>query len=228
MRSMYDLLTSEEHITMEWEGTVDDERLDVIREAFFGFFLNAFTEPTMPEMRTIDGFDVGNAGDQVKQSAQGGYKLKSCTTMQTERNFSRTIELKNVTLPIRRPIQLVSNLSNTYDRVKNNPSCVSSVNLNDPFFERRDINFIVDVEAMDIFEEEINYVTVNVRKKRSPGEEFRESASIKPADMREKGRLATITYARENDRNSDVYEYKTQWSLRGGEVYPKKPGLGAG
>lgn len=226
MRKVYDEFTSREMITLKWEETMDDERLKVIREAFFDFFLNAFTEPDYPELSTITNLESGvKIGDEaIKNSAQGGYKFKSCTQLNASRSLKKTVRLDQILLPVRRRYQMVSNLASTYDQVKNNPKCVMSVNLNDPFFQHRDINFIVDLEAMDIFKDEINYVTVNVRKKRSaPANDFSDAVTISPEVMRERGRLATLTYARGEDKNPDVYEYKTQWSLRGGKNYPESP-----
>ncbi len=41
--------------------------------------------------------------------------------------------------------------------------------------------------------------------------------------LQKKGTRASLTYARGEDRNPDAYEYKMQWSLRGGKVYPSNP-----
>ena len=225
MRKMYDYFESKEYIQLKWEETIDDERLQVIREAFFNFFLNAFTEPAYPELSTMSNLQNNiKLGDEaIKNSAQGGYKFKSCTQMNSSRTLRKTIKLDNITLPVKRRYQMVANIASTYEQVKNNKKCVISVNLNDPFFQHRDINFIVDVEAMDIFKEEINYVTVNVRKKRSAGNDYEDGLTLSPEVMREKGRLATLTYARGEDKNPDVYDYKVQWSLRGGQLYPDNP-----
>jgi len=225
LRKMYDHFESTERIILKWEENVVDERLAVMREAFFNYFLNAFTEPAYPELSSLSGIDNGLDlnDEEIKKSAQGGYKMKSCTKMEASRVINKTIRLDHIILPIKRKYQMVANLASTYDRVKNNPKCVGSVNLNDKFFLHRDINFIVDVEAMDIFDKEINYVSVNVRKRRNGGEDFSDAVTISPTVMKDKGRLATITYARGEDRNADMYDYKAQWSLRGGEVYPENP-----
>lgn len=224
-RKMYDYFESNERIVMRWEETIEDERLAVIREAFFNYFLNAFTEPTYPELTTLTSLDNGLDLDDpiIEKSVQGGHKINSCTKMSASRVINKEIRLDNITLPVRRRYQMVTNLASTYDMVKSNPKCVSAVNLNDKFFQHRDINMIVDVEAMDIFEDEINYVTVNVRKRRNQGEDFSDAVTMSPVIMQDKGRLATITYARGEDNNPDLYEYKAQWSLRGGELYPPNP-----
>jgi hypothetical protein len=107
--------------------------------------------------------------------------------------------------------------------VKSNPKCVAAVNLNDPFFQHRDINFVVDLDTKDIFEQAVNYVTVNVRKKRSTGNPFADRLTIDAKHLKDQGVVGTVTYARGEDKDPDAYEYQAQWSLRGGKVYPPNP-----
>jgi hypothetical protein len=218
MRKMYDYFADTTVITLEWSSNIIDERVDAMRDAFFQMFLQDVAEPTLPEYMSLadaGGMQTTMADEQIKNSAQGGYRFQSCTQMESTRSVSKTISLKNFTLPIKKLHPMTYNLPGGFP--------VRSVNLNDPFFQHRDINFIVDVEAMDIFEQEINYVSVNVRKRRSDGEDFADAVTISPTVMKDKGRLATITYARGEDKNPDMYDYKAQWSLRGGEVYPANP-----
>jgi hypothetical protein len=126
-------------------------------------------------------------------------------------------------IAVRRPLNLVGNLADFYDAVKNNPKCIQSVNLNDPFFEHREVRFILDLDAKDVFEDMANYVTVNVRKRRSTGNDFERSLTIDQKHLKDRGIQASLTYARETDQNSDVYEYQTQWSMRGGHLVPANP-----
>jgi len=134
----------------------------------------------------------------------------------------------NVRLPVRHPLQVVGNLGSWYHAVQDNPKCVASVNLNDPFFQHRDIHFILDLDAKEMFESAVNYVTVNVRKKRTAGNPFEDHVTIDAKYLQEKGINASVTYARGEDKNPDVYQYQAQWSLRGGVVYPKSPGWQTG
>ena len=218
MRKMYDYFADTSVVTLEWGSTIQDDRVDAVRDAFFQMFLQDVAEPTLPEYMSLgqEGTpQVTMADEQIKNSQQGGYHFQSCTQLQTTRSVSKSISLKNFKLPVKRMHPMTYNLPGGFP--------VRSVNLNDPFFQHRDINFIVDVEAMDIFEQEINYVSVNVRKRRTGGEDFSDAVTISPTVMKDKGRLATITYARGEDKNADMYDYKAQWSLRGGEVYPENP-----
>lgn len=218
MRRVYDFFEQEEIVTVEWGAAIADERVDALQDAFFQMFLQDVAEPALPEYMSLadnNGPQITMGDEQIKNSAQGGYRFQSCTTLETNRHLSKSIKLKKFELPVSKMYPMTYNLPGGFKTI--------SVNLNDPFFQHRDINFIVDVEAMDIFEREINYVSVNVRKKRSDGEDFADAVTISPTVMKSKGRLATITYARGEDRRPDMYEYKAQWSLRGGEVYPENP-----
>lgn len=226
MRKVYEYFEQNERIILRWEENLDDERLNVMREAFFGFFLNSFSEPEMPDFGNViaagDGFNPAT-NNPVKDEKQASYQFKSCTQLESNRVIRKTIRLDNITLPVTRRYQMVTNLASSYDMVRNNPKCISSVNLNDPFFQHRDINFILDLEAQEIFRKEINHVTVNVRKRRSSGNDFQDAVTFTTDYMQENGTLATITYARGEDKNSDNYEYKAQWSLKGGNTFPANP-----
>ena len=100
---------------------------------------------------------------------------------------------------------------------------MTSVNLNDPFFQHRDILFVLDLDAKEIFDEAVNYATVSVRKRRSSGNPFEDRVTLDAKYVKEKGTTATVTYARGEDRDPDAYEYRAQWSLKGGVLYPVDP-----
>jgi hypothetical protein len=74
-----------------------------------------------------------------------------------------------------------------------------------------------------MFGQEVNYVTVNVRKRRSSGNPFTDQVTIDREYLKTNGLKANLTYARGEDKNSDVYEYKSQWSLKGGKLFPEEP-----
>ncbi|HYJ33036.1 MAG TPA: hypothetical protein VE326_07415 [Candidatus Binatia bacterium] len=220
MHKHYDYLVESQVVKIQFDELVSDERVAKVREAFFQYFLNAMAEPAPPSQ-------PAPASDKEKQNSpniQYGdryvYKKQSF-----ERAFSqktKRISL-NYRMAIRRPFQLVGNLASWYDGVRDNPKCVAAVNLNDPFFAHRDINFILDLDAKDMFEQEANYVTVNVRKKRSTGNPFEDHVTIDSKYLKDHGINATVTYARADDKDADVYEYQAQWSFRGGMVYPPAP-----
>ncbi len=226
MRNIINFMYESEVIKLEYRetGDVDDEKLKTIRDAFFDYFLNAFANQDYPTTDQNRQSALGRGDKDLRpEDAEGAYSFRGCDQYESIKRRTKKIELKNIQLPVKLKYQLVESLASTYDAVRDNPSCVYSINLNDPFYSHREINFILDSEARDIFEEEINYVTVNVRKRRSTSRDFEDAITIDAGDLAQKGTLASLTYARMDDRNSDVYQYKVQWSLRGGKIHPENP-----
>ena len=239
-KQLTDSLMEKKCVYMEIrESGVTDERLTKIREAFMQMFLSSFTsaseKPPLPELkgpeeRKMDDLTT-TSGDKVKAGITGFFgggasmqtdvKINSKFFAKLSQGTTETISI-DYALPIKRSFSLVGNLGEWYNGVRDNKSCVNSVNLNDPFFQYRDIRFIMDLEAKEMFEKEINYVTINARKKRSVGNSFEDRVTMDSKYFAEKGIQATMTYARGEDKDSDAYEYMAQWSLRGGNVYPKE------
>lgn len=221
LRQEYDFLVENQVIKVEFDELVADERVAKIREAFFQFFLNNMVEPVKDEPPPPASDKEKEGSPNIKYGNRYKYKQTSIKSAFARR--TQTFSL-NYRLAVRRPHQIVGNLASWYDGVKSNPKCVSAVNLNDPFFQHRDINFVVDLDTKDIFEQAVNYVTVNVRKRRSTGNPFSDRVTIDAKHLKDKGVVGTVTYARGEDTDPDAYEYQAQWSLRGGRVYPPNPG----
>ncbi|MFT5103347.1 MAG: hypothetical protein ACI86C_001000, partial [Candidatus Latescibacterota bacterium] len=240
-RQLTDSLMSKKYIYMDIrESGITDARMDKIREAFLTMFINQFTvaseEPDIPQ---ITGGSNANAdrytsstGDDVKSGIIGffGGSNKSSKTVTIKKTFKQKIsqgkkEVVNIdyALPIQRDVSIVGNLASWYNGVRDNKNCVNTINLNDPFFQHRDIRFIMDLEAKEMFEKEINYVTINARKKRSAGNNFEDRVTMDLQYFNEKGIQASMQYARGEDKNPEAYEYQVQWSLRGGNLYPASP-----
>jgi hypothetical protein len=225
LQEQYKFLEEKQIVHLEWMETRNDEKLNKIREAFFDYFVQSMANPVdiaataQPEEGKSD--PGAPVAPEIPQNA-ASYKYDR---QAVQAAFKRKISYfdLNVRLPVRHPLQVVGNLGSWYDAVENNPKCVASVNLNDPFFQHRDIHFILDLDAKEMFDQAVNYVTVNVRKKRDAGNPFEDHITMDAKYLQEKGINASVTYARGEDKNPDVYEYQSQWSLRGGVLYPKDP-----
>ena len=220
VRSVIDQMIENEYIKVDFDENISDDRVTKIREAFFDFFLQKMTEsgdsdvlapPTEKEKAAMPNIKYGKKYTYNRRFFESSFKKK------TETYYL------NYRLAVEKPFTLTANLASWYDGVKNNKKCVGTVLMNDKFFTHRDINMILDLQAKEMFDKEINYVTVNVRKKRSSGNHFNDSRTIDAEFLKKNGLKATISYARGDDKNSEVYEYKTQWSIRGGNVFPKDP-----
>jgi hypothetical protein len=202
------------------DRSLGDETSAMVLEAFMNYFTNALTDkdtslpPVAPE---------GDKDDDAPNNKKGNYyKLNKVKLEKNVQKGRETIRL-NYRRAVPRYIDVTGNLRSWYDGVKDNPSCVTAVNLNDPFFEHRNISFIIDGEVEDIFGQVVNYVNVEVRKKRSSGNDFTDRVTVDKMYLAEKGVTVNMTYARGEDENPDLYEYRTQWSIRGGKTYPKDP-----
>jgi hypothetical protein len=215
-RRLMDSLIEKNVITIDIEERIDgDERIDMIRQTVVQSFMNKITAPVEAAANDLE------KQAQEELSADSNVQTKKFTQSSSKSSVT-TIDL-NYSLPITRTFEMTSNVADWYDQIANNEACITSVNLNDPFFQHRDIHFILDHTAKDMFASEANYVTVNVRKKRSAGNDFADKITIDNQYLSEHGIRASLTYSRGEDKNPDMYEYQAQWSLKGGNVYPLNP-----
>lgn len=224
LREQYKFLQEKQIVKVQFDqvGAVPDEKIAKVREAFFQFFLNMLAQPADQQNNP----PPPASGDDKKKNLEiekgNGYRYNYSAIRRNISRKTQHLEL-NYRLSMLNPFPIVGNLASWYNGVRDNPNCVASVNLNDPFFQHRDIHFILDGDVKDMFEEAINYVTINVRKRRSEGRPFEDRLTMDTKYVKEKGIDGVLTYARGEDRDPDNYEYQTQWSLRGGRVYPASP-----
>lgn len=222
IRREYDFLREQGVIKVHFDQLRDGEATQKMQDAFFQFFLNMAAQ-------------VSNEGDQPppppsEEEEDAVPNIRYGNSYTYKQSFMRNVNHRKTQrlvlsgrTAVRYPYQLVGNLMSWYDSVKHNPKCVSQVFLNDPFYDHRDINFIVDLDAQDIFEEQINYVTINVRKDRSTGRPFEDRLTIDRNYLIQNGVNASLTYARGDDVSGDVYQYQVQWGIRGGKQWPSDP-----
>jgi hypothetical protein len=222
VRDQYKFLEEKQIVKLDWMESRNDERLAKVREAFFQYFLTSMTEKTQqPAEAPPPAADKKD--DKTPDIRQGnGYHFSQTSV---KKNFQRKTQVMSLSarMAYKSEFQIVGNLASWYNGVRDNPKCVAAVNLNDRFFQHRDIHFILDLDGKEMFDEAVNYVTVNVRKLRDKGTPFEDRVTIDAKYMKEKGINATVTYARGEDKNPDTYEWMAQWSLKGGKVYPEKP-----
>ena len=114
------------------------------------------------------------------------------------------------------------NIGAWYADFKDDPRLVSEVNLDDPFFQRREVRFVIDNEAYDIFKDMVNYATVKVQVPREGQRPYEGELTIDRKHLEQQGQTASLSFARMGD-DAQEYEYATQWSLRGGYLYPSEP-----
>ena len=160
--------------------------------------------------------------DRAKAAAKvNHYKYTQAKQKTITRKSKQVLSLKKV-IARYEPHQMVGNIGTWYNKYKDNPKLFSEVNLDDPFFQRREVRFVIDNEAYDIFNEMVNYATVKVRVNRKGQRPFLDEVTIDKKYLENSGQTAMLSYARMGD-DAQEFEYASQWSLRGGHLYPKKP-----
>jgi len=213
-------LTEKKVIQIKWEENLADDRINKMREAFYQFFLDKMTN--VAEEATAEPPTEQEREAMPNKKYRRRYIFNK--TYLTSK-FQQNTEVFNfdAKLAVNKYFSVTGNLADWYDAVRDNEKCVSEVTLNEPFFEHRTIDFILDLDAIDIFEKEVNYVTVNVRKKRKSGNDFKKHFTMDQAHLKENGPTKSISYAMGSNKDGEAYEYKAQWSLRGGKLFPENP-----
>lgn len=218
--SLFNFLLSTKAVVIKLDQLKADNPIaKEVTEAFMEYFLSSVAEKDFAQPE--EGKPVESLNNKY-QPSEDLYKY-SFNSKRMETKIKMGIETYNLKLriPVVQEMSITENLASWYDGVKHNKKCVTSVNLNDPFFQHREIHLILDGQAEQMFGDEVNAVTVDIRKKRSSGNDFQDAVTIDKNTLKA-GTLATLTYARGEDKNPDAYEYRTSWNLKG-NIYPENP-----
>ncbi|MBN1918319.1 MAG: hypothetical protein JW889_10440 [Verrucomicrobia bacterium] len=223
VQSIYDFMCEQELVNIEWTEEIVDERVNLIREAFMKIFTDMFFNRQAQEMDFAEE-DEDKDKEEVdwKEKAKGRTFNVNTYSMKSSENFRDVKYHLRTNLPVKVPYTAVGNISGDwYRRLKaENPDCFAEVNLDDPFFQHRHIIFGLDLDAIDMFGDIVNNVTVEVRKKRTSGRDFTDSLTFDKAYIGTKGVSGTITYAKMREDDPGAFEWKAKWSMRGGREFP--------
>jgi hypothetical protein len=187
--------------------------------AFMEYFLRTVSEK---EFRKPE--DSNDGKKDPRRDYDYGYRSYKLDMKKIQQKIQRRTETYTlrVRLPITQEFTLTENLASWYDGVRDNKKCVNTVNLNDPFFEHRDIYLILDLDAEEMFGKELNFVTVDIRKRRNQdgANDFTKQVTFDKKFFEKNGNRTVVTYSKAQDEKPELFEYKSQWSLRGGNVFP--------
>jgi hypothetical protein len=142
------------------------------------------------------------------------YILKDIKDIRTSKFYLNLS--KSTTIKV--PFHTAGNLGGLYGQLGTNSNYFRIVNMDDPSFQRRNINFQVDGEFTDAFDDIVNFVTVNFRKKYTNGQDDVTSQLIINGNDLKKGiNLKEIGYPRLGLQTADwlEYEYQLLWSFKG-------------
>ena len=123
---------------------------------------------------------------------------------------------KSTTIKV--PLHTSGNLGGLYNTLGTDDKYFRVVNMNDPAFQRRSINFQIDGEYVDAFDDIVNFVTVNFRKKYENGQnDVTDQVIFNATDLKAGKNLKEISYPRLAITNADWlnYEYQLVWSIKG-------------
>lgn len=127
---------------------------------------------------------------------------------------------------IKVPFHTAGNLGGLYSTLGEDPNYFRIVNMDDPDFQKRSVSFQVDGKFSDAFDEIINFVTVNFRKKYSNGQDDVTGQVIINGDDLKKGiSFKDIMYPRLGLSTAEWlnYEYQLLWSFKGKQEVVRYP-----
>ena len=212
-----------QHVPDADKEIVDSGLHKIVLESFFDM-QKRLGEPSEEEL-TDEGdseTEKADAAERRKNAAKAKkYQYTVFQRKEIKRKSTQTLHLKKVIARYEHHT-MTGNVGTWYAKYKNNPKLVAEVNLDDPFFQRREMRFVIDNEAYDIFKEMVNYATVQVRVPRKGERPFIDEITIDKKYLETNGQTALLSYARMGD-DKQMYDYAVQWSLRGGYLYPKEP-----
>jgi hypothetical protein len=131
------------------------------------------------------------------------------------RNTFSVVLTKNATVKV--PVHTAGNLHGLYDAFKADQRYFRIVNGEDPVFQRRPLYFQVDGEYVAGFQDTINFVAVNIRKKYTDNPDFTQSLNFGQTVLKDGRMQLEAGYPRlgEIDASYLKYEYQVVWSFRG-------------
>ena len=226
-----DFLQESGVVTFDYVQHVPDADKEIVESGLHKIVLESFFdmqkrlgEPTEEEL-TDDGDSEADKEAEAARRKEAAkvnkYKYTVYQRKEITRKSKQVLNLKKVMARYEHHT-MTGNVGTWYSKYKDNPKLVAEVNLDDPFFQRREMRFVIDNEAYDIFKEMVNYATVQVRVPRKDQRPFIDELTIDRKYLEQNGQTATLTYARMGD-DAQTYDYAVQWSLRGGHLYPKEP-----
>ncbi len=119
---------------------------------------------------------------------------------------------------IKVPVDASGNLGGLYDALEADPRYFRIVNLDDPAFQFRDVHFQVDGDFVDAFSDLVNFASVTVRKSYEDNPAVTKDIVFSLDDVEAGRTIQEVSFPRLGETEEDWtdFEYRAQWSLRGG------------
>lgn len=119
---------------------------------------------------------------------------------------------------IRVPLDTAGNLGGLYSELGEDARYFRVVNLEDPAFETHEVHFQVDGAYAEAFQDTLNFVSVNFRKRYEHRPDVTRSLTFTHEDIVAGRTTQTLAFPRLGDSGADwkEFEYQVRWSLRDG------------
>lgn len=150
------------------------------------------------------------------------YVLKDIQNIRTSKFY---LNLSKATT-IKVPFHTAGNLGGLYNQLGEDDRYFRIVNMDDPAFQRRAITFQMDGKFTEAFDEIINFVTVNFRKRYSNGQpDMTAQVILNGEDLKKGINMREIAYPRLGLPTADWlnYEYQLLWSFKGRQDVVRYP-----
>jgi hypothetical protein len=140
------------------------------------------------------------------------YVLKNRKDVQRNKFF---MNLSKATT-IRVPLDTAGNLGGLYEELKEDPRYFRIVNLNDPDFQKLSVQFQIDGDYVDSFQDTLNFVSVNFRKRYSGQPDMTQTLTFTNEDVGQGRIMQEIEVPRMGLSRDDwgEFEYQVRWSVR--------------
>lgn len=124
------------------------------------------------------------------------------------------------------PFDTSGNIRGFYTAHKDDPEMFRIVNLADPSFQKREIHFTIDRDYLSAFKENINFVTLNFRKKYPDQPTATRELQFTHQDVSEGKIHKFVAYPRLGQEGTEWldYEYRLSWSIYGQETVEEPAG----
>ncbi len=152
-----------------------------------------------PEVKPIVSVSVGYSFKRVKMS--GNYEVDMRKRLREDRD-----------------IVMSGNIGGVFQKYGEDRRFFSVVSLDDPTFQERSVEVILDGQDASDFKSYINAVSVLFRKQRFSGPPMTGEVKFVEQQFAQSGNRQSFKYGRLNEASTEWldYEYKPKWSLYGG------------
>jgi hypothetical protein len=160
---------------------------------------SAQNTPRAPDVKPIVSVQVGYSFKRVKMS--GNYEVDMRKRLREDRD-----------------IVMSGNIDGIYQKYGEDKRFFTVVSLDDPTFQERSIEVILDGQDASDFKNYINSVSVLFRKQRFSGAPMTGEVKFVDQQFAQSGNCLSFKYGRLNEASTEWldYEYKPRWSFYGG------------